>query len=99
HHDVLRADETGDVVDGAVEEPEMRWLARDAGHRLVEGEKVRRAVAGCGGHEEELRPRLVRELEHIARQRREEELPATAGDDASGHRREASPIARCQAAE
>src|SRR5439155_18032254 len=86
-HPVLRREGPADVVDGAVEQQEMRWLARDAGQRLIEGEEVSRIVARRRRQEQDLRPRSPGEVEEVARKGRKEELLPAAGDDASWHRR------------
>src|SRR6266581_9769732 len=85
HDHVLRTEESVDVVDSAIEERKMRWLARDAAEGLIKGKEVRGVVSRGGGDEEDLRPGLARQVKQVTRQRRVQELLAAAGDDAPGH--------------
>jgi hypothetical protein len=84
-HDVLSPHESLDVIDHPVEQREMARLAVDAGHRLIEGQKVAGAVAGRRAKEQHLRPRPAGQAEEIRRERGIEELLPAAGDDPSHH--------------
>src|SRR5258706_3425603 len=95
HDDVLLPDAIRATRRLEVEEQQMRRLAVEPGHRLIEGQPVGLAVTRRGAEEQDARPFATREREEVLRERGVVELAATAGEDASRHRPElASVVAR-----